>query len=125
MIKHKILAKLEETYILKSDTSSDYTEEGKSLSSESLHRYTKLNLHKLDRILRSLAYNKYIEHAHLVGKGNKSFWYITDKGRDALSNHEFVWYYKLDNWHKILTVLIALLALLNSIFGFIWLGDKK
>jgi len=125
MIKHKILSKLLEEYNNRSTSGTNYEEIGKSLSTEDLHRKTKLSLDKLNLELRSLHYNQYINQTKLIGKGDTLFWYITDKGRNALSNHEFVWYYKLDNWHKIFTVLIALLALLNSIFGFIWLGDKK
>lgn len=125
MIKHKILSRLLEEYNSRSTSGTNYQERGKSLSTEDLHRKTKLSLDKLNLELRSLHYSQYINQTKLIGKGDTLFWYITDKGRNALSNHEFVWYYKLDNWHKILTVVIALLALLNSIFGFIWLGDKK
>lgn len=124
MKKHRILKELQKIYIEKSNTTSNTTEFGKSLSTEALHNKTKFSLEKLNLLLSSLKFNEYINSTNITGKGDTIFWFITDKGRDALSNNEFVWYSKIDNWHKILTVLIALLALLNSIFGFIWLGDK-
>jgi len=124
--KHKILKELLAVYNEKNHSGQNWTEEGKSLSTEDLQTKTELNLNTLDSYLRQLHYNDYIKKTKLVDKQN-DFWYITDKGREALSDNKFLWY--CDNkflWYcnidfllKFGGLVISLLALLNSIFHFI------
>ncbi|MCC6836236.1 MAG: hypothetical protein IT213_14710 [Cytophagales bacterium] len=116
--KHKILKELLAVYNEKNHSGQNWTEEGKSLSTEDLQTKTELNLNTLDSYLRQLHYNDYIKKTKLVDKQN-DFWYITDKGREALSDNKFLWYCNIDFLLKFGGLVISLLALLNSIFHFI------
>lgn len=116
--KHRVLKLLLKTYNDKSYTTSNTQEAGKTLSVEDIHRKTKYDLDTVNLIIGSLHYNDYIKKFNLQGKGATDFWSITDKGRNAISENHFVWYYKTDNIFKVLLFLIALFGALNSVFQF-------
>ena len=116
--KHKILNELLKIYNDRSYVGANYTEEGKSLSTEDMHRKIGLDLDKLNTLLGSLHYNDYIQKCTLHDK-TSTFWYIKDKGRDALSENRFLWYCNTDLLLKLGTLFVALIGLLNSIFHFI------
>src|SRR5690554_5464901 len=115
--KHRILKLLSDEYNNKSYSGNDYTEEGKSLSVEDIHRKTTINLDELNLILKALQYNDYVKFTHLHDGKGLTYYYITDKGRDALLDKRFVWYsLSFDKTLKILPIIISLIALYLSIF---------
>lgn len=116
--KHKILKELLTVYNDKNYSGQNWTEEGKSLSTEDLQSKTNLNLNSLDSYLRQLHYNDYIKKCKLHDKPS-DFWYITDKGREALSDNKFLWYANIDRLIQIGLLIISLAGLLNSIFRII------
>lgn len=111
-IKHKILSELSKIYINRTYSGTNYSEQGKSLSTEELNIKTKIKLDDLNTILKSLCYNDYIKPVCLQGS-NSTFYLITDKGFDALSDKRFLWYYPSTD--KI-SIILSVIALLVSIF---------
>ena len=117
--QHKVLKRLLKNYNDKSHTAFNTTDAGKALSSEELHRKTSYSLDDINLIISSLLDDEYIEPFKLHGKGEILFYGITNKGRKAYANKDFIWISKTDNILKIITLIIALIGLLNSIFHFI------
>lgn len=114
--KHKILKNLNDIYNNRSYSGTDYTEKGKSLSTEDLHRETKIELDKLNLILSSLKSYDYIKSTKLHDGKNLTYYYITDKGRDALLDKRFVWYaLSFDKFLRVIPIVISIIALLISI----------
>lgn len=115
--KHKILNLLLQEYNDKSYSGTDYTEEGKSISTEDLHRKTNISLDELNTILSALHYNDYIKSTKLHDGKGLVYYYITDKGKDAFLDKRFVWYYpSLNKIFNLVTILISMIALGVSIF---------
>lgn len=117
--QHKVLKEILKNYNDKSHTTSDIQEAGKSLSSEELHRRTSYSLDNINLVISSLLDGEYIQPFKLHGKGDILFYGITNKGKSAVANNTFVWYYKTENIINLFTLLIAIFGLLNSIFGWI------
>ncbi|WP_281635792.1 hypothetical protein [Flavobacterium marginilacus] len=117
--QHRVLKVLLKNYNDKSHTTSNVTEAGKSLSAEELHRRTSYSLDDINLILASLLEAELIEPYNLHGKVGITFYCITNKGKKAFASKDFVWIYKADNIIKVITLIIAVLGLLNSIFDFI------
>lgn len=115
--QHKVLKELLKNYNDKSHTTSDIQEAGKSLSSEELQRRTSYSLDDVNLIISSLLDGGYIEPFKLHGKGETLFYGITNKGKSAIANNTFVWYYKTENIINSITFIIAILSFLNSVFG--------
>ena len=103
--KHRILQILNKEYNDKSYNGTDYTEEGKSLSEQDLHRKTNIHLDKLNLILSSLKSYDYIKSTKLFDGKNLTYYYITDKGRDALLERRFIWYLSLSTWAFIISII--------------------
>ncbi|WP_158848158.1 hypothetical protein [Algibacter sp. L1A34] len=116
--KDKILKLLLKVYDDNSYTTSRTTDGGKTLSVEDIHRKTNYSLDSVNLLIGALHYNDYIKKFRLHGKGETDFWGITDKGRNAISENNFVWYYKTDNIFKVIGLALALFGTLNSIFHF-------
>lgn len=113
--KQRILKELSKVYNERTYSAIDFTEEGKSISTEDLHRETKIDLDSLNTLLKSMYYNDYIKAVKLHGK-ELTFYHITDKGFDALSDKRFVWYApSLDKVLKVLPIIISIIALFVSI----------
>ncbi len=109
--KNTVLKYLSNIYNERTYDVNNYTEDGKSLSIEDLHRKTNLNLDVLNSILKSLSYNDYIKPISLHGH-TSTFYLITEKGFDALVDKRFVWYaISLDKVLKIIPIIISSLAL--------------
>lgn len=117
--QHKVLKVLLYDYNSKNTNASNITEAGKSLSQKDLHRKTSYSLDDIDLIISSLLEDGYVEPYKLHGKGEILFYGITNKGRKAFANKDFIWISKTDNILKIITLTIAIIGLLNSIFHFI------
>jgi hypothetical protein len=117
--QHKVLKEILKNYNDKSHTTSDIQEAGKSLSSEELHRRTSYSLDDVNLIISSLLDGEYIEPFKLYGKGEILFYGITNRGKSAVANNTFVWYYKTENIINLVTLLIALFGLFNSIFSWV------
>ncbi len=117
--QHKVLKEILKNYNDKSHTTSDIQEAGKSLSSEELHKRTSYSLDNINLVISSLLDGEYIQPFKLHGKGDILFYGITNKGKSAVANNTFVWYYKTENIINLFTLLIAIFGLLNSIFGWI------
>lgn len=111
--KHKILKLLQKTYTDKSYSGTNYTEEGKSLSTEDLHGKTGLHLDKLNLILSSLMSYDYVKSTLLHDGKGLTYYYITDKGRDALLDKRFVWYSL--SWNKVLNIITIVISIISLI----------
>ena len=114
--KHKVLKELLKTYNDRTYDGTNYTEEGKSLSTEEIHRRIKSDLDITNVLLSSLHYHDYIKKTCLKGS-NSTFWLITDKGRDALSEKRFLWYYNHNVIFNVINLLFALAAFIISIIA--------
>lgn len=113
--KNKILKELSVIYNQRTYDGTNYTEEGKSLSVEELNIKTNIRIDELNNLLKSLAYNDYIKSTCLHGKSS-TYYYITDKGFDALSDKRFIWYsLSLDKIFNLVTIIISVLALVVAI----------
>lgn len=112
LLKHKILKQLSKIYIERTYDGTNYTESGKSQSTEELNIITSCRLDELSIILSSLKNNDYIKQVCL-NSSNSTFYVITDKGFDALSDKRFLWYYPTTG--KI-SIILSIIALLVSIF---------
>ena len=117
--QHQVLKEILKNYNDKSHTTSNITDAGKSLSSEELHRKTSYSLDDVNLIISSLLNGEYIEPFKLHGKGDTLFYGINNRGKSAVANNTFVWYYKTENIINLITLLIAIFGLLNSIFGWV------
>ena len=117
--QHKVLKEILKNYNNKSHTTSNIQEAGKSLSSEELHRRTSYSLDDVNLIISSLLDGEYIEPFKLHGKGEILFYGITNRGKNAVANNTFVWFNKAENVMSLITLLIAIFGLLNSIFGWV------
>ena len=114
--KHRILKILNKEYNDKSYSGIDYTEEGKSLSEQDLHRKTNIHLDKLNLILSSLKSYDYINSTKLYDGKNLIYYYITDKGRDALLEKRFIWYLSSSKWAFIISIISLIISALQWIF---------
>lgn len=114
--KHRILEILNKEYNDKSYSGIDYTEEGKSLSEQDLHRKTSIHLDKLNLILSSLKSYDYIKSTKLDDGKNLTYYYITDKGRDALLERRFIWYLSSSKWAFIISIISLIISALQWIF---------
>ena len=114
--KHRILKILNKEYNDKSYSGTNYTEEGKSLSEQDLHRKTNIHLDKLNLILSSLKSYDYIKSTKLYDGKNLTYYYITDKGRDALLERRFIWYLSSSNWAFIISIFSLIIAFLQLFF---------
>lgn len=114
--KHRILKILNKEYNDKSYSGTNYTEEGKSLSEQDLHRRTNIHLDKLNLILSSLKSYDYIKSTKLYDGKNLTYYYITDKGRDALLERRFIWYLSSSNWAFIISIFSLIIAFLQLFF---------
>ncbi|UAK51053.1 hypothetical protein [Capnocytophaga ochracea] len=114
--KHRILKILNKEYNDKSYSGTNYTEEGKSLSEQDLHRKTNIHLDKLNLILSSLKSYDYIKSTKLCDGKNLTYYYITDKGRDALLERRFIWYLSSSNWAFIISIFSLIIAFLQLFF---------
>lgn len=114
--KHRILQILNKEYNDKSYNGTDYTEEGKSLSEQDLHRKTNIHLDKLNLILSSLKSYDYIKSTKLFDGKNLTYYYITDKGRDALLERRFIWYLSSSKWAFIISIISLIISALQWIF---------
>ena len=115
--KHRILKILNKEYNDKSYSGTDYTEQGKSLSEQDLHRKTNIHLDKLNLILSSLKSYDYIKSTGLVDDGkNLIYYYITDKGRYALLERRFIWYLSSSKWAFIISIISLIISALQWIF---------
>ena len=117
--QHKVLKEILKNYNDKSHTTSNIQEAGKSLSSDELHRRTLYSLDDVNLVISSLLDGEYIEPFKLIDKGGILFYGITNRGKSAVANNTFVWYYKTENIINLFTLLIAIFGLLNSIFGWV------
>ncbi len=115
--KHKILKKLLDVYNEKSYSGTNYTEEGKSLSTEELLRKTNLKLDDLNLILSSLKSYDYIQSTKLYDGKGLTYYYITDKGKDAVLDKRFLWYaLSFEKVLQIVSIIISIIALCISYF---------
>ena len=114
--KHRILEILNKEYNDKSYSGTDYTEQGKSLSEQDLHRKTNIHLDKLNLILSSLKSYDYIKSTGLHDGKNLIYYYITDKGRDALLERRFIWYLSSSKWAFIISIISLIISVLQWIF---------
>ena len=114
--KHRILKILNKEYNDKSYSGTNYTEEGKSLSEQDLHRKTNIHLDRLNLILSSLKSYDYIKSTRLHDGKNLIYYYITDKGRDALLERRFIWYLSSSNWAFIISIFSLIIAVLQWFF---------
>ncbi len=114
--KHRILEILNEEYNDKSYSGTDYTEQGKSLIEKDLHRKTNIHLDKLNLILSSLKSYDYIKSTRLHDGKNLIYYYITDKGRDALLERRFIWYLSSSKWAFIISIISLIISALQWIF---------
>ena len=114
--KHRILKILNKEYNDKSYSGTNYTEEGKSLSEQDLHRKTNIHLDRLNLILSSLKSYDYIKSTRLHNGKNLIYYYITDKGRDALLERRFIWYLSSSNWAFIISIFSLIIAVLQWFF---------
>ena len=114
--KHRILKILNKEYNDKSYSGTNYTEEGKSLSEQDLHRRTNIHLDKFNLILSSLKSYDYIKSTKLYDGKNLTYYYITDKGRDALLERRFIWYLSSSNWAFIISIFSLIIAFLQLFF---------
>ena len=114
--KHRILKILNKEYNDKSYSGTNQTEEGKSLSEQDLHRRTNIHLDKLNLILSSLKSYDYIKSTKLYDGKNLTYYYITDKGRDALLERRFIWYLSSSNWAFIISIFSLIIAFLQLFF---------
>lgn len=115
LLKHKILKQLSKIYIERTYDGTNYTESGKSQSTEELNIVTSCRLDELSIILSSLKNNDYIKQVCL-NSSNSTFYVITDKGFDALSDKRFLWYsLSTAKIYNLATLLISIIALLVSI----------
>ena len=116
LLKHRILKQLSKIYIERTFDGTNYTESGKSQSTEELNIITSCRLDELSIILASLKNNDYIKSVCL-NSNNSTFYVITDKGFDALSDKRFLWYsISATKIYNLIVLLISLLALLVAIF---------
>tara|TARA_R110000868_G_scaffold386758_2_gene655167 strand:- start:150 stop:410 length:261 start_codon:yes stop_codon:yes gene_type:complete len=83
---------------------------------EDIHRKTNYSLDSVNLLIGALHYNDYIKKFRLHGKGETDFWGITDKGRNAVSENNFVWYKNFSYWSELVAIVISVIALLVSIF---------
>lgn len=114
--QHKILKILLQHFNNESYTIDNMDDEVKALSSEQIHRKTGYKLDTVTLVLSSLQDEGYVNNTKIHGKGDMIFWYIENKGKNAVLNNTFVWIYRTDNILKTLSFLIALFGALNSIF---------
>ena len=114
--KHRILKILNKEYNDKSYSGTNYTEQGKSLSEQDLHRKTNIHLDKLNLILSSLKSYDYIKSTRLHDGKNLIYYYITDKGRDALLERRFIWYLSSSKWAFIISIISLIISALQWIF---------
>jgi len=117
--QQKVLKELLKNSNDNSHTTSNITDAGKSLSSEELHRRTSYSLDDINLIIASLLDGGYIEPFRLHGKGDILFYGINNRGKSAVANNTFTWYHKTENIISLITLLIALFGLFNSIFGLV------
>ncbi|MBD3724754.1 MAG: hypothetical protein IE891_08255 [Flavobacteriaceae bacterium] len=116
---HKVLKILLKHFNDSSHTTLSLDDKAKALNLNELQRRTNYKTDTLSLILSSLYSQDFVDKTKIHGKGDTIFWSITDKGKNALTNNTFRWFYKTDNILKIITLIIAIIGLLNSIFHFI------
>lgn len=119
--KHQILKELKRVYDDRSYDNHNYNEIGKSLSRDQLNIRTGIRIHNLDNQLLALISEELIDSANIEGKGETLFYYITSKGHNAFSDNRYVWF-NVEKAILIITFLLALFGVLNSIFG--WWEQK-
>lgn len=112
--KHKILQVLFNFYENKSLEALNYTNLGKSMSLEQLHKETKINISDLKSFCKSLVNSNLIKPIYHTNEPNVLRYYITDSGTASLKEKYFLnllWY----NDYRI--VIPALVSSVISVIG--------
>jgi hypothetical protein len=114
--KHKILQVLFNFYENKSLESMNYTELGKSMSLEQLHKETKINLSDLKAFCKSLENSNLICPIYYTNEPSVLRYYINDLGMVSLKEKYFLNLL----WYKDYRIVIpALVSSVISIIGFL------
>jgi hypothetical protein len=112
--KHKILQVLFDFYENKSLESSNYTDLGKSMSLEQLHKETKINLSDLKAFCKSLENSNLICPIYFTEEPSVLRYYINDLGTISLKEKYFLNLL----WYKDYRIVIpALVSSVISIIG--------
>jgi hypothetical protein len=112
--KHKILQVLFDFYENKSLESSNYTDLGKSMSLEQLHKETKINLSDLKAFCKSLENSNLICPIYYTNEPSILRYYINDLGTVSLKEKYFLNLL----WYKDYRIVIpALVSSVISIIG--------
>ena len=112
--KHKILSVLFNFYENKSLEAMNYTDLGKSMSLEQLHKETQINLSDLKAFCKSLENSNLINHIFYTNEPSVLRYYINDLGTVSLKEKYFLNLL----WYKDYRIVIpALVSSVISIIG--------
>jgi len=88
--KHKILGVLFNFYENKTLEAMNYTDLGKSMSLEQLHKETKINISDLKSFCKSLETSYLIKSIYFTNEPSTLRYYITDSGTASLKDKYFL-----------------------------------